>query len=179
VRAAVVALLVALAVIAAFLAARSLSDEDGDGDGGSGQGAAFAVSHVGDGDSFRLANGMEVRLVQIDAPELGEGECYARSARGELQQLLTGPVRLAYDPPLDRVDRFGRQLAYVFVGDRNVNLELVRRGAASVWFVGGRRGRYADQLLEEAQRARAAGRGLWSACPGTVLDPSRSVDATR
>jgi micrococcal nuclease len=167
---ALVALVVTVALVAALATARSGSDEDDLPDQ-----VSSAVSHVGDGDSFRLANGTEVRLLQIDAPELGEDECYAQSSRAELQRLLTGPVRLVFDPALDRVDRFGRQLAYAFVGATNVNLELVRRGAASVWFVGRRRGRYADELLQAAHRSRDAGRGLWSACPGTRLDPSRGV----
>jgi micrococcal nuclease len=168
-----------LAAVVAALLTRSLREGDGEADGNAGrdggEGATLAVAHVGDGDSFRLANGAEVRLVQIDAPELGEHECYAPSARAELRRLLRGPVRLEFDPALDRVDRFGRQLAYVFVGRTNVNLELVRRGAASVWFVGGRRGIYANELLQAARRSRDAGRGLWSACPGTRLDPSAGV----
>jgi endonuclease YncB( thermonuclease family) len=37
-------------------------------------------------------------------------------------------------------------------------------GAARLFFYRGRRGRYADQLLEAARRAREAGLGLWLAC---------------
>jgi micrococcal nuclease len=45
-----------------------------------------------------------------------------------------------------------------------VNVELVRRGAATVYFYRGERGRYAAQLLAAARQARAARRGLWGAC---------------
>jgi endonuclease YncB( thermonuclease family) len=55
-------------------------------------------------------------------------------------------------------------------------MELVRRGAASAWFVGRDHGRYADDLLDAARDARTEARGLWAACPGTVLDPHRSVE---
>jgi hypothetical protein len=55
----------------------------------------------------------------------------------------------------------------------NVNLVLVRRGAASVWFFDGDRGRYADELLAAAQNARQAERGAWGACRAK-LDPSGS-----
>lgn len=65
-------------MVAAAAAVRSLSDDENEQGAGA---AAFAVSHVGDGDSIRLANGTQLRLVQIDAPELGEGECYAQAAR--------------------------------------------------------------------------------------------------
>jgi micrococcal nuclease len=84
-------------------------------------------------------------------------------------------VRLEFDSDLDRVDRFGRSLAYVFEGEVNVNVELVRRGAAAPYFFGGDRGRYADELLKAARRARAERRGLWAACPGTRLNPDRAL----
>jgi micrococcal nuclease len=135
------------------------------------------VARVGDGDSIELESGERVRLLQIDAPELGEDECYGEEAAAALEDLLRpgSSVRLEDDSRLDDTDRFDRLLRYVHLGDLNVNLELVRRGAASVWFVDGP-GRYADELLDAAREAQAAGRGLWGACPGTQLDPERSVD---
>jgi micrococcal nuclease len=138
---------------------------------------AVEVARVGDGDSIDLESGERVRLVQIDAPELGEDECYGEEATAALEDLLRpgSSVRLEADPRLDDADRFDRLLRYVHLGDLNVNLELVRLGAASVWFVDGP-GRYADELLDAAREAQAAGRGLWGACPGTRLDPERGVD---
>ena len=50
-------------------------------------------------------------------------------------------VALVLDPRLDKVDRFGRTLAYVMKNGENVNLALVQKGAASVWFYDGARGR--------------------------------------
>jgi micrococcal nuclease len=137
------------------------------------------VAHVRDGDTVELAGGGVVRLVQIDSPELAQGECHALEARAELRRLLPAGsrVRVVEDERLDRADRFGRRLAYVFRGDQLVNRELVARGAASVWFFGGRRGRYAGELLAAARVARAAGAGLWGACPGTSLDPSAPVES--
>ncbi|MBD0338169.1 MAG: thermonuclease family protein [Thermoleophilia bacterium] len=118
-----------------------------------------------------------MRLVQIDAPELSQAECYAAEARAELRALLPAgtPVRVVEDGRLDHTDRFGRRLAYVFRGNRLVNRELVERGAASVWFFRGRRGGHAEELLAAALAARTAGAGLWGACPGTRLDPSAPV----
>jgi micrococcal nuclease len=135
------------------------------------------VSQVVDGDTIRLANGDRVRLVQIDAPELHLRECYAREARAALTRLLRErEVRLELDPELDEHDRFGRRLAYVHVGETNVNVALVGRGAAAVWFHQGARGRYANLLLLAEERARAAGFGLWTACvpppkPGSTGQP--------
>ncbi|MGH3012024.1 MAG: thermonuclease family protein [Gaiellaceae bacterium] len=157
--------------ILAFAACSSSSESTADGS------AVEEVAHVGDGDSIELESSERVRLVQIDAPELGEDECYGPEAAAELRDLLPrgASVRLEPDPRLDDADRFDRLLRYAHSNGLNINLELVRRGAASVWFVDGR-GRYADELLDAAQEARDAGRGLWGACPGTRLDPERGVD---
>jgi micrococcal nuclease len=127
-----------------------------------------------DGDTLELGDGRRVRLVQIDAPE-SSGECYGSRATQVLQSLLPAGarVRLERDPALDNIDRYGRLLRYVHLGQRNINVVLVRRGAASVWFYDGDRGRYADQLLTAAQLARERKRGAWKACRAK-LDPSRA-----
>jgi micrococcal nuclease len=80
-------------------------------------------------------------------------------------------VTLEADPRLDQVDRYGRLLRYVHRRGRNLNLALVRSGAATVWFFDGDRGRYASKLLAAARAARKAHRGLWSACPHAVWNP--------
>jgi endonuclease YncB( thermonuclease family) len=139
------------------------------------------VTAIGDGDTLTTAGGTRVRLVQIDAPELGSGECYSRASRAALLRLVPvgSTVVLETDPRLDQVDRFGRLLRYVRRGTTNVNVALVRAGAAAPYFYDGDRGRYAERLLVEARRAKAAKRGLWGACPGTALDPYRSLDTRR
>jgi micrococcal nuclease len=136
------------------------------------------VASVTDGDTVRLANGIRVRLVQIDTPELGTGECYSRASRKALLRLAPegSSVGLEADLRLDQIDRYGRLLRYLWRGGANVNLELVRQGAAAPYFYGGDRGRYADRLLTAAKAAKATRRGLWGACPGTVLDPFRQVE---
>lgn len=132
---------------------------------------AARVARVVDGDTLELDSGERIRLVQIDAPE-ATGECYGRKAGVVLRRLLPAgsTVRVARDPRLDDVDRYGRLLRYVFRRGRNVNLLLVKRGAASVWFYQGDRGRYADALLRAAEAARAEAKGAWGAC-GARLDP--------
>ena len=148
--------------------------------------AVATVAHVVDGDTIALAGGARVRLVQIDAPELGSGECYSRKAARELRALLPAgtPVRLEGDRRLDGVDRYGRLLRYVFRGRTNVNLALVARGAATVWLYDGARGRYARTLVWAARRARSQRRGIWGACRvawdpyGPAITSSRSRGAT-
>jgi endonuclease YncB( thermonuclease family) len=137
----------------------------------------FVVRSVYDGDTLTFADGRRVRLVQIDAPELGSGECYSRAARAALVSLVPigSRITLESDPSLDQVDRYGRLLRYVRRGGLNVNLELVRRGASAPYFYDHDRGRYAALFMQAAREARASGRGLWRACPSTVLNPYRKV----
>jgi endonuclease YncB( thermonuclease family) len=140
--------------------------------------ATFTVASITDGDTLRLTNGARVRLLQIDTPELGTAECYSRAARTALLARVPvgSRVVLEADPALDRIDRYGRLLRYVRRGTTNVNVALVRAGAAAPYFYGRDRGRYAARLLAEAVRAKSARRGLWGACRGTVLDPYSAVD---
>jgi micrococcal nuclease len=134
------------------------------------------VAAVIDGDTISLVDGTRVRLVQIDTPEKGD-ECYGDEASALTRRLLPAGthVRIEQDPALDQVDRFGRKLAYVWKGDEDVNVTLVREGAAGVWFYDGRRGRHAAELLDSAERARAKEKGLWGACPLARFDPLDSL----
>jgi micrococcal nuclease len=142
-------------------------------------GETGTVAAVVDGDTLRLEDGRRVRLVQIDAPEPRERECYGADATAALLRLAPAgtEVTLVRDPVLDGVDRFDRLLRYVFVGAKNLNVELVRAGAAAPYFFDGGRGRYAARLEDAAEDARDGGAGLWGACLGTELDPERALDA--
>jgi len=134
-------------------------------------GEAATVSRVSDGDTLRTTAGRKVRLVQIDAPEL-HGDCFGKAALVALRRLapVGSRITLQRDPALDNTDRYGRQLRYVYVDGTNVNLALVRQGAASPYFYRGDRGRYADNLLAAVADARAAKRGYWGACPRAQLN---------
>jgi endonuclease YncB( thermonuclease family) len=137
------------------------------------------VREVLDGDTIVLQDGRHVRLVQLDAPETDERECYADQAKTTLYRLIPPgtDVAIELDPGLDQVDVYGRTLAYVKKNGTNINLELVRRGAAAPWFFDGNRGSYATDLLEAVDQAQTNRRGLWGACPGTRFDPLRAVEA--
>jgi micrococcal nuclease len=140
----------------------------------------YTVARVLDGDTIRLTDDRRVRLAQIDTPELIEHECYADNAKRELASLVPVDSRISLkrDSALDDVEQYGRLIRYVVTDQTNVNLALVRRGAASVWFVDGDRGRYAKPLLRGARNARRSDRGLWRACPGTRLDTSHGVQTS-
>ena len=140
--------------------------------------SSAVVARVIDGDTIELVGGQRVRLVQIDTPEKRE-ECYGDAASALTRRLLPAgaKVRIEQDPNLDQVDRYQRKLAYVWKGDEDVNVTLVREGAAGVWFFGGRRGRHSTELLRAGEEARSAPRGLWAACPLARFDPLGSLSS--
>ena len=147
----------------------------------SASGSQFArIDHVADGDTVDLTSGARVRLVQIDTPEVYfHPECYGREASAITKRLLPPGtlVRLAREPATDSVDSYGRLLRYVTrVRDGlNVNVRLVRVGAAAPYFYDYRRGRYARLLVRLGLRARRHHLGLWGRCPGTPWDPDHGV----
>jgi micrococcal nuclease len=130
------------------------------------------VRRVIDGDTITITrDGAEVRvrLIGIDTPETKKPntpvECFGKEASAQTGALLPvgTPVRLEYD--VDRVDTYGRDLAYVYRQDDGlfVNLALVRDGFAAldtfppnVAHVG--------ELTRAADDARQQHRGLWQAC---------------
>ena len=139
--------------------------------------ASAVVSKVVDGDTITLNSGEKVRLLQIDTPELASSECYGVEARVALTSLLNtkAAITLKDDPKLDKVDRYGRSLRYIFVGKTNINLRMVEIGAAAPYFYRGEKGLYSAQFLKAAEKAKASKRGLWKACPGTRLTPTTAI----
>lgn len=139
--------------------------------------ASSKVAYVYDGDTLTLGNGDNVRLVQIDTPEISPAECYGKESRELLKQLIgSSRVTLVKEPLAGNKDSFGRLLRYVTISSKNLNLELVRRGAAAPWFFNGQKGILNEELMDAARTAKKNGIGLWKACPSTQLDPSRAID---
>lgn len=138
-----------------------------------------AVERVIDGDTVVVAGGERVRLIGIDTPETRHPErgveCFGREASAHTERLLpTGePVRLVYD--VERRDRYGRTLAYVYRlrDGLHVNAALVADGYAQVATYPPNVA-HAHELLELQRAARAQGRGQWSACD-LELSPAATV----
>jgi endonuclease YncB( thermonuclease family) len=138
---------------------------------------ALKVAKIYDGDTVTMADGLKIRLLQIDAPELAEGECFAKESKAALVNLLAkkGTVSLKADPASASYDRYGRALRYIFVGKLNVNLEMVKIGAAAPYFYQGEKGIYSKAMLKAAQDAKLYKAGLWKSCPGTQLLPTKAI----
>lgn len=133
------------------------------------QGTVRVVGVV-DGDTLRaMVGGREerIRLIGVDTPEVpwygGQGECFGSEAGAFAKHRLEGrSVNLIYDR--ERRDRFDRLLAYVYVEDELFNLTLLQGGYATALEVPPNTSMAADFDLAE-EGARAAGLGLWGACP--------------
>ncbi|MCX8164529.1 MAG: thermonuclease family protein [Aquificaceae bacterium] len=146
------------------------------------QGLPCTVIRVVDGDTFqcRLDSGEEVkvRLVGIDTPEsspnpkahrdversgraMKEGLRMGKLARGVTESLLTQGKRVSLEFDVQRTDRYGRLLAYVWLPDgRMLNELLVREGYAQVYTIPPNV-KYQERLLSAQRKAREEGKGLW------------------
>lgn len=139
--------------------------------------AANTVVSIYDGDTLTLDTGAKVRLLQIDTPELSSGECYGQEAKQALIKLVgKSQITLEGDTASADRDRYGRYLRYIFVGKKNLNLELVKIGAAAPYFYQGEKGKYSNKILKAAERAKSKKLGLWSHCPNTQLVPTTALD---
>ena len=120
------------------------------------------VSRVTDGDTFVLASmsgsaptNITIRLHGIDAPE--SKQAYGKESADVLRGIATnGPVIVASRG----TDRYGRLLGRASMGGTDINLEMVKLGAAWHYEYYAKN----DTALRDAQReAKRNRRGLWIA----------------
>lgn len=127
------------------------------------------VTRAVDGDTIevRLGDHLEdVRYIGIDTPETVKPgtpvQCFGPRASRFDHGLVEGRwARLVFG--VERRDAYGRLLAYVYLGRRFVNAELVRRGLARTLTIPPN-DRFAPLFARLQRRAARAGRGLWGAC---------------
>lgn len=123
------------------------------------------VEQVIDGDTLILADRRHVRLIGINAPELGRDgrpdEPLAQAARRQLQALVSG--RSVFLVPDDETqDHYGRWLAYVRLSDGRDPAEiLLQQGLASTIAIPPNLRRLTGYRAREAE-ARRQGKGLWA-----------------
>jgi micrococcal nuclease len=131
--------------------------------------ATAYVTRVVDGDTVEVhLDGREedVRYIGVDTPETVKPgapvQCFGPQASRFNHGLVEHQrVRLVFGA--ERRDVYGRLLAYVYLGERFVNAELVRRGLARTLTIAPN-DRFAGRFKRLEIAAARAGRGLWSAC---------------
>ncbi len=104
------------------------------------------VKRVVDGDTVVLENGSVVRYVGVTTPE--NNEPFEKQSSGENKKLA---------------DKFGRILAYLIVGGKNISVEIARLGMAQVVVYQKKKPFiHIDQLLKAQAEAKKNKRGIWS-----------------
>ena len=134
------------------------------------------VTEVTDGDTVDLAGLGSSRLIGVDTPEVyGGAECYGRQASRFTDRELTPGTTVYYLRGSEPVDRYGRDLVYVWLRSGALyNARLVRRGYAVTLTIPPNV-RFAGLFRRLAAAARSAGRGLWSTCRGNPDLPAASA----
>lgn len=128
------------------------------------------VTKIVDGDTIWVLtpSGQEikVRLIGVDSPEARNTgrtriEYFGKESSDFAKKVLTGQrVRLEYD--VQRLDRYKRTLAYVYLEDGTFfNELLVKEGFATVATYPPNV-KYADHFLEVQKKARNSKKGLWA-----------------
>jgi micrococcal nuclease len=138
--------------------------------------APARVERVVDGDTLRVSvdgRSRAVRLLGVDTPETHRPgtpvECGGPQASANMRALAPPgtPVRLFSDPGQDRLDRYGRLLAYVRLpSGRFAEDAQLEAGWATVYVYAGRPVALYPRFRREQDAARAHGHGVWGACGG-------------
>ena len=104
-----------------------------------------------------------LRLLGVDTPETVHPfkpvELYGKQASDYLKNLVIGKqIKLNFDG--DKIDKYGRVLAYVYINDQFVNAEVIKQGYGYAYT------RFPFQFLDDfvayQAEAKAASRGLWA-----------------
>ncbi|WP_253510054.1 thermonuclease family protein [Pseudomonas rhodesiae] len=138
------------------------------------------VARVVDGDTVRLSDGRSVRMIGLNAPEIGQkgrpDEPFAVAARQRLQALVQASGgRVGLVPGREAKDRYGRTLAHLYGADgRNLEAQLLADGLGFQVAVAPNVDLVTCQQAAEAS-ARNAQKGLWRQSPvRTVAHVKRS-----
>lgn len=130
-----------------------------------------ALASVIDGDTLLLENGARIRLIGIDTPETVHPdlpvEAFGPEATAFTARFLeSGSPRLEFDR--ERKDRYDRFLAYVYVGDRQLNETLLRVGLARATLGYSFSSEMKARFRTAEREARRAAIGIWSSGPAGV-----------
>jgi micrococcal nuclease len=133
------------------------------------------VVHVSDGDTITVEFGTgglgerteKVRILGADTPEVVDPrkpvQCYGPEASAYTKARLAPGTRVTLETDAEVRDKYGRLLAYVYVGDARYDDELLRLGFARLLIIPPN-GVHARAMLGAELEARAARRGLWGVC---------------
>lgn len=133
------------------------------------------IERTRDGDTVIIAVGDNeevIRYIGVDAPETKHPEkgeqCFGKESSAKNKELVLGQ-KVRFERDKRNRDHRGRLLRYVWVGERMINLELVRDGYAFAEHFSPNY-RHRKQLEDAEREAERLGNGLWSACTDLVRE---------
>ena len=131
------------------------------------------VTKVSDGDTIHVTTPeqtkLRVRLYGIDAPETPKinqrtgrvnipGQPYGEESRKALEGKIMGKqIRL----DIIDIDQYKRMVGMIWIGNRNINLEMVQEGYAEVYYIYLKEP-YKRQFIQAQREAKSAKIGIWS-----------------
>ena len=131
------------------------------------------VTKVSDGDTIHVTTPertkLKVRLYGLDAPETPKinqrtgrinkpGQPYGEESWKALEGKIMGKqVRLEI---LD-IDKYRRMVGMIYLGDRNINLEMISEGYAEA-YLEYLKPPYRSEFIEAEREARIAKKGIWA-----------------
>lgn len=116
------------------------------------------VKKFADGDSLTCVDGRKVRLLLIDTPEMQQ-KPWGLLAKRQLELLARPGTTLRLERDKTPTDRYGRTLAYAWVGDVMINERMVADGWAVV--LAYQDVRYLERMKRAERLAQAGKKGLW------------------
>jgi micrococcal nuclease len=114
---------------------------------------------VPDGDTLQIKSGERLRLIGIDAPELGQ-KPFGFKSRNLLQNLINSSKEICCLKGDDPTDKYGRTLAYCWAKQRFINAEMIKEGQAYAFFVGEKNSAYKNLFFELEEEAEKQGLGV-------------------
>lgn len=121
------------------------------------QTTAISVNEVIDGDTLKMSEGTTVRLIGINAPE--RSEPYYNEAKTNLENLVIGKnLDMQFD--LEKMDRYGRTLAYLFTDNSFINKKMIEEGVAVIETISPNVSR-SKELVQAQDNARNKCKGIW------------------
>ena len=119
-----------------------------------------------DGDTISIKTNdiyTKVRFLAIDAPEIDKNEPYSLEAKEYLCNLIKNGKNLyiEYDSKADKVDKYDRTLAWVWIDNTLLQTELVKNGYAKVAYLYDEY-KYASELKKFEEYAKDNKLNIWS-----------------
>lgn len=127
------------------------------------------VIKVIDGDTIEIYKNKKIekiRLIGVNTPETVNPrkpvQCFGKEASNKLKELLSNQiVRLESDETQTNLDKYGRQLRYVFLNNENINKKMIEEGYGFEYTYKAPY-KYQREFKESEKIAKSKSLGLWN-----------------